>query len=717
MNIGAFVCSCRGQCGVDAEEVRDGVRDVDIVASSRLLCQDGFSGVEHVIEEYEIDQIVASACDQECQNRIQSLAESHGLHPEATAFVDHRESAGWVHDEEAATDKAARLFNRTTAGLKEEAFSRTVSQETGDRVAVVGNPRFAETVATETDADVTLVANGDDFDDYEGALADVTVQRGRIEGIEGEYGEFDIHLRACVTDDCISCMECVEQGPDGGVTSVPVDVHPDAPTGEWIECCPTDAIDPDGIDVELTADQVVYPGARDVARGGRVGFHTDADAHTVASVQRHLGGVEKPQFLDIDMDVCASGDSGQQGCTVCTDACPHDAVARPTVDSVTFDPIACQNCGACTSGCPTGAVELREPSNRRIAREVEALLDPSDDDGGLFSIFRGDSGIDTPVVAFVCSERAARTLETYGRRAAEGADIAYPPVLPVRVTCTDTVGEAHLLHALAAGADGVAIVGCGGECLHSGPDPKTALAERLNVATTDLGLGNRVEFFVPDPNEPGAFEEALSQFYVGLDATPIPPGEHEADGGSRDGEPYPEFNTHDWALESVRAILSHVDPDRDVVRGLEAFGRMSVSDDCAFTPTCTNLCPTDAIRRTDDADLQFAHEDCVNCGVCETGCPEVAITIESGLDLSSLPERRAGVETPDDASESDRWETVYESEMLDCANCGKSFTSVDSAAHVQSEVGHLVEGIGGEDHDIFEYCSDCRAKLIYGETQ
>ncbi|MFB6092971.1 MAG: hydrogenase iron-sulfur subunit, partial [Haloquadratum sp.] len=558
MNIGAFVCSCGGHCGVDAEEVRDGVRGVDVVASSSLLCQDGFAGVEHVIEEYDLDQIVASACDDECQRRLQSLAETKGLHPEATAFVDHRESAGWVHDEERATDKAARLFNRTTAGLEAEAISRTVSEDAGDRVAVVGRPEFAATLAAETDADVTLVANGADFDAYEGSLEDVTLRRGRVRDVDGSYGDFELRVRARVTDDCIGCMECVEQGPDGAVTSVPVDVAPDAPAGEWVTCCPTDAIELDGVEATLAADQVVHPEATDVPRGGRVGFHTATGPDALASVQRHLGGVEKPQFLDIEMDVCASGDSGQEGCTVCTDACPHDAVARPTADSVAFDPVACQNCGACTSGCPTGAVELREPSNRRLAREVEALLDPSDDEGGLFDVFRRDSGIETPVVAFVCSERAERTLRQYGRRAAGGADVAYPPVLPVRVNCTDTVGEGHVLHALAAGADGVAIVGCGGDCLHSGPDPKTELVRRLNVATSDLGLGDRVEFFAPAPDDPGAFEEALSQFYVELDETPVPPGGHVAEGGGRADKRNPEFNTHDWVLESVRAVLEHV---------------------------------------------------------------------------------------------------------------------------------------------------------------
>nr|WP_239685548.1 hydrogenase iron-sulfur subunit [Halolamina pelagica] len=241
---------------------------------------------------------------------------------------------------------------------------------------------------------------------------------------------------------------------------------------------------------------MVYPGGPTKSRGGQLGYFSHFDGGVAAAVESQLGGVSKPQHLDIEMDICASGDSGVEGCTRCTDACPHEAVSRPAVDEVAFDETACMNCGACTSACPTGAVELREPTNERLAREVESLVD-IDEGGRISQFFGGDPGIESPVVAFVCSEQAADALESYGRRVGRGEDAGYQPILPVRVNCTDTVGEAHVLHALAAGADGVAIVGCGDACLHSGPDPKAELVDRMNVATGDLELGARTAFFAP----------------------------------------------------------------------------------------------------------------------------------------------------------------------------------------------------------------------------
>jgi len=708
MNVGAMVCSCAGTCDIDLEGVRDGVRDVEVVASSSHLCEDGLPGMAHLIDQYELDQLLVTTPEPGCQAKIRAAATEYGLHPEATAFVDHREGAAWVHGPAAATEKTARLLNARRAGIDHEPVSRTVSRDAGDAVAVVGDPETAAALADT--ADVTLVADGRDFHDADADLSDVTLARGRVVDVVGEYGDFELELRARVTEDCISCMDCVREGPDGMVTRGPVDIDPEAPDGEWADCCPVDAIDLDGVTRTVEVDQVIYPGATGTTRSGRIGLYTGpVDGATVASVEDLLGGIEKPQHLDLDMDVCAAGDSSQVGCNACVDACPHGAVARPQIDEVSFDPVACQDCGACTSACPTGATTLRDPSNERIAREVEALLDPStdEDDGGLFETLRGDdAGIESPVVAFVCSERAADALRRYGRLAREDDDLRYPPVLPVRVNCTDTVGEAHVMHALAAGADGVGIVGCGGDCLHSGPDPKRSLVRRLDRATTDLGLGERVTFLAPDPTDPGAFVEDLSRFVVGLDATPVPPGDHEATGTVRDDKSNPPFNSHDWTLESVRTILDHVEPERDVIRGLKDFGWMEVSDACNLTPTCSNLCPTDAIRRTDDADLQFNHEDCVNCGLCEDGCPETAITMRDGLDLTRLPENRDG----------ERWETVYEGEMRTCVRCDKPFASEGTAEHVSEQVGDLVEGIAPNgEHSVFDYCADCRAALLFEE--
>ena len=707
MNVGAFVCSCADTCAIDLEGVREGVDDVDLVASSRLLCEDGIGAMDRLIEEYDLDQLIVTTPEPRCQSKFEELATEKGLHPEATAFVDQREGAGWVHEEAAATAKTGRLINATYAGLEHEAPSRSVSREAGSSVAVVGDADLAAALADT--AEVTLVANGNEYADAEADLEDIRVERGRVVSVEGRYGEFELALAAGVTEDCVSCMKCVKQGPDEAVTRYPVDIEPGTEGGPWAADCPTDAIVLEGTHRTIEADQVIHPGADPRARGGQLGFYTNTGSGTVAAVESLLEGTTKPKFLEFDMEVCAAGESSQEGCTACVEACPHEAVERPRIDEVAFDEISCRNCGACTSSCPTGAVQLREPSNERLAREVEALLEVPDTEGFLR---RREPAISPQVIAFVCSEHAAKRLREYGRAAAGDGEEVYRPILPVRANCTDTVGEAHLAHALAAGADGVAIVGCGERCLHSGPDPKAELVARINTATADLGLGERVAFLAPG-EAAGEFATELDEFVAGLGESPVPVG-HAATGGIAADRENPPFDSHGWTLESVRAILEHTEPERDVIRGLTDFGRMEVSDDaCTLTPTCSNLCPTDAIRRT-DGDLQFNHERCVNCGLCEEGCPETAITMHDGLDLSSLPENRAPVTSGGDGDADPAWTTVIEGEMRECARCGKPFTSERTAEKVEGEVGEVVAGVApNAERGVFAYCGDCRVNVLF----
>ena len=229
MKTGAFVCSCAGTCDIDLEAAREGVEEVDVAASSELLCGSGLSAMEGVVEEYDLDQLLITCPEPAVQKKLGSIAEEKGLHPEAVSFIDQREGAGWVHPENEATDKTSRMINARYAGLEEEAISRSISREAGAHVAVVGD---AETAATlSDDAEVTLIADGNEFAGRDG-LDEVTIERGRITGVSGEFGDFSIGLEARVTEDCISCMKCVHEGPDNMVTRRPVDIAPDAPDGE-----------------------------------------------------------------------------------------------------------------------------------------------------------------------------------------------------------------------------------------------------------------------------------------------------------------------------------------------------------------------------------------------------------------------------------------------------------------------------------------------------
>ncbi len=696
-DVGAFVCSCADSCDIDLERAREKIDDVAFAASSDLLCGD--DTVDDVVEmarERELTDVVATCPAEAGRRRLQRVEEEADVE---LSYVDQREGAGWVHGTEAATEKASRLVNARRQTLAREPEDTV---DAGDTVAVVGDVEAA--INLPEDAEVHLIAEEQELSDVDVDLDDVYLVQGTVVDVEGRLGMYRVTVESRVTEDCVDCMKCVEVADDEEATSEPVDLTTEEVAEETEELCPTDAIEPTGARRTLEASQVIYPDGVDDSVAGKAGLHVDGEGSDgrAADVMDLLG--ERPRYLELEMDVCAAGDSGETGCTRCYDSCPHDAVSKPESDRVEFHEAACRNCGACTSLCPTGAVELTERSNEDVAREVEALVEEEDSDG----LLQGDEALENQVVAFVCSERAAEALRRYGRRSSVGdADVGYPPLLPVSVSCADTVGEAHVLHALASGADGVVVLGCGSSCRHSGGDPKQELVDRLNTACSDLGLGERVEFLTADVDDTEGFVEEAWRFYEDLERSPIPYGGHTSTGSYKVGdealpmhsEAVPGYANHGWLVESVYRVLEHVEPERRRIRGLDGFAVVDVDDSCALTPTCTNLCPVGALDRTEDS-LEFDHRSCVNCGLCENGCPESAITLEPVLDIDLLAEEGES-----------GWTTVYEDELWECRRCGEGFTSLSTVEKMKEEIPDAdVDGVEGH---IAEYCGDCKAELSF----
>lgn len=99
MDTAVFVCSCAGTCDIDLEAAREGIDDVEVAASSRLLCQDKIGAFEQVLEEYALDELVVTCPQSEMQEKLTAVAESQGIRREEIEFVDQRERAGRVHEE------------------------------------------------------------------------------------------------------------------------------------------------------------------------------------------------------------------------------------------------------------------------------------------------------------------------------------------------------------------------------------------------------------------------------------------------------------------------------------------------------------------------------------------------------------------------------------------------------------------------------------------
>ena len=158
-----------------------------------------------------------------------------------------------------------------------------------------------------------------------------------------------------------------------------------------------------------------------------------------------------------DMDIAYVEEDDCDGCKLCVDACPYDALQMVDVkgkglrsDSIVeVDAIRCERCGACAGRCPTGALQLRHHTDDQVLAQIHELLSKNTD------------SISPKVIAFCCNECGYATVDMAGM-----AGVTYPTnVFTLRIPCLGWVSPYYIFKAFEQGADGILLVGCiSGNC-------------------------------------------------------------------------------------------------------------------------------------------------------------------------------------------------------------------------------------------------------------
>ena len=564
-----LVCDCEGSMELDGAGL------------AKACGATGPAMVNHQLCRAQIDNFRAAlgkgrpllvACTQEAPLFDEIRAEADDAPP--TAYVNIREQAGWSEAGSAALPKMAALLAAAAVDLPP---TPTVALKSDGICLVYGRDESAVEAARQIAGRLSptvLLRQPGDFEAPR--IMDVPVFRGRISGVRGHLGAFELTV-----DDYAPASPSSR----GHLRFEPVR------NGAATQC---DLI------LDLTGDTPLFPAA-----DRRDGYFRP-DPGNPAAVQKALfdmvdlvGEFEKPRYVAFRAELCAHARSRKTGCTRCLDVCPAGAIA-PDGDHVAIDPYVCGGCGSCHSVCPTGAAAYALPAADALLVRLRTLLGTYAEAGGR-----------EPVLLLHDARRGEELIAMLARH---GRGLP-ANVLPFTLNQATQVGFDLLSVAFAYGAARVLVL--------ASPEQRNELAGlAAQIGVTEavlagLGFGSgRTGLMVE--SDPDKVEDALWNLVPA--AAPRP--------GS--------FLPMAEKRSLIRAAIEHlhsVAPERPEVIRLPAgapFGAITVrTAGCTLCLACVGACPTKAIGdNPDKPQITFREEACIQCGLCRNTCPEHVITLQ-----------------------------------------------------------------------------------------
>jgi ferredoxin len=379
----------------------------------------------------------------------------------------------------------------------------------------------------------------------------------------------------------------------------------------------------------------------------------------MAELRRLVGRFAKPRFVDYDTSLCTHGAKGLRGCTQCLDVCPAGAI-RSAGDLVALDTRLCQGCASCALACPTGAMSFNRPSRAAVRTSLRRLLDAA----------RSESNPTPVIVVHVPATRAAVETARLPARARTFEISALP-----------AFGEELWFEALALGAAGVVMVRDASATV----EEQSLLDRKIAEAGVLLG-GNGVVLQRLALVEPDALAATI-------DAVP------QQMGGAKErvaasAAKRPALLA---ALDGLHAASSSPMVPVALAPGM-SFGEVAVDRaKCTLCFACANLCPAEAfVAELEPAPkLRFVEARCVQCGLCDVGCPEHAITLHPRFIVDAAARGEA--------------QLLHEDELFCCIQCGAPFISRRLLQSTLERLkGHPVLGEGGVGR--LKMCPACRQR-------
>ncbi|MBZ2169810.1 4Fe-4S binding protein [Marinobacter sp. F4216] len=376
------------------------------------------------------------------------------------------------------------------------------------------------------------------------------------------------------------------------------------------------------------------------------------------TARERVGEFEKTVFFKLETSLCAHSRASKPGCTRCLDVCPTEAIFSAG-DHIQIDSDICAGCGSCAAVCPTSAVTMNETPFEALVQAMDVMA----------RVYREHASESPRLVFHTLNEGA----EAIARLARYGNGLA-DDLIPLALEHVDRVGHAEIMAALGAGYVEVLIL----------PDNDTdreAVASEVTLAQAMLS---------------GAHHAPGRVRVVTVDELSNP-----GDNAGRVSDPVLLVGgRRDITRVTVSAMVEEIEAPIPLPTGAP-YGAIEIdSDKCTLCLACVSLCPTGALGdHPDRPEVRFTENACVQCGICESTCPETAIILKPQLDLSkdALSARPLHGEDP-----------------FECVRCGTPFG-------VASTINRIVEKLenqhwmydNSDKVELIKMCDDCRVKAQF----
>jgi ferredoxin len=629
-----LICSCEDTMHLDVAAVQHGCRNGEI-ETFHQLCR---AQLDRFCNAAKTGDALLVGCTQEAPR----FAEAAGERSEGIDFVNLRETGGWSVEGTRAGPKMAALLAAASESMPRYPLV-TLSSE---GVALVyGRDEAAieagQLLADHLDITVMITRPAQIIPP---TTTTFPIVKGTIRNAKGHFGAFELAIDDYAMPRPSSRDAFVFDTPRNGLTS---------------RC---------DILLDLSGGVPLFP-AHDLRDGYLRADPSDpaAQLRAVLKARDLVGSFDKAKYVNFTPTLCAHSRSKLTGCHRCLDLCPTGAIT-PDGDHVKISAEICAGCGQCAAACPTGAASYALPPADVLLHRLRAMLLTYREAGGA-----------TPIILFHDSEHGTPLIEALARH----GDGLPANVLPFAVNEVMQVGLEAIAAAFAYGTAGVRFL------LRAKPrHDVTGLSQ--GVATADAilsGLGfSGLPVATIETDDP----DALGQTLRALE--PSPAVQHPAT--------FKTVGKRPDLLRFALGELHRVAPQPVDVIALPAgapLGAISLNvEGCTLCLSCVSACPTGALR--DDPDrpvLKFIEDACVQCGLCQSTCPEKVITLKPQIDFRAVRAQAA---------------ILKEEEPALCIRCNKPFgikSTIDKIA-AKLEGRHWMYPEGDQRLDVVRMCADCR---------